>query len=640
MGFREGQWTIIERVLHGEDVLAILPTGGGKSVCYQVPALMTEGVTLVVSPLIALMQDQVQQLKQRGIDAVCINSTLSRRAIDQVWTDIEYGRYQLVYVSPERLQSEVFLARVKRLNIQLVAVDEAHCISEWGMNFRPSYLKIAELREQLEDTIPFIALTATATPPVQDDIITYLQLRGPYVYVKGFDRPNLRWAIFATSNKRSRVNDIIQGVQGSGIIYAATRNHVEDWADWLNDQGYPSTAYHGGMPASKREVEATAWLSGEKRIMVATNAFGMGIDKPDVRFVIHVDMPGGIEAYYQEAGRAGRDGQRGYAVLLYQEGDEETQERLIEDAHPGRDTLQQVYNAVCNLSQLAIGELPDAPILVPHLSVVKRTGYRLPVVKAAIEMLVRHGVWNYVPTKLQQAHVRFLQPTGVIRSFASTLRNAKLKAFIEVLLRTVHGDAFSDWWEVDLPQLERKGGIDRQAVFDGFDFLHSREFLEWFPPGSRERLFLNSPRARRLILEQGLDKKAKKRAQMRLKDMNRYIHSVTCRRQFLLKYFGEPAGASCGRCDICLGRHEAVVITSDDEPAIRALLRCVQDAHAMESLPETLGVTPRKIEGLLRWLLQEEYLEWAGGHLDVYTLTGKAERFLAEWNPSSQGDSF
>lgn len=631
--FREGQWEVVERILAGRDVLAVLPTGGGKSICYQIPALMREGVTLVVSPLIALMQDQVNGLREAGIPAISINSALSKREIDQAWTDVEFGRYRLVYVSPERLKNETFLARVERLPIRLVAVDEAHCISEWGMNFRPSYLDIAEVRPHLSDDVPFVAFTATATPPVRDDIHKYLALRDPFVYVKGFDRPNLIWTLFHTDNKRGRVTKVLKGVDGSGIIYAATRNGVVEWAEWLQEKGYSVAHYHGGMPASQRNEEAQAWVAGEKRLMVATNAFGMGIDKPDVRFVVHVHLPGALEAYYQEAGRAGRDGQKAYAVLLYHQPDEDIQRGLIDDAHPEPAVLRAVYDAVCTLSQVALGDLPEVPLTVFTGAVARHTGLRAPLIRSSVEMLARLGVWSIVPLKRQQVHLQFLQPPPVIRQYAGGLNNERLKTLVEVLLRTVHGDAFTDWWEVDIRIIERKMGADRSDLYEAFDFLESRELLRWFPPGGKQRVFLTAPRTKKLVVDASLNRKAKKRALGRFKDMKRYVYAVSCRRHFLLQYFGESSPERCGRCDVCMGRHEELVVTPDDEPALRRLLQLIQQAVPADRLDQELGRPDHVVEGYLRWLIQEEYVDWGEQEPVSYVVTTKAQRFLEEWTP-------
>ena len=627
--FRPGQWDIIAQVLEGKDVLAILPTGGGKSLCYQVPALMFEGVTLVISPLIALMQDQVQRLEQSGVKATFINSTLTKREIDQRWTDIEFGRYRLVYMAPERFQNELFLARAERLNIRLVAIDEAHCVSEWGFDFRPAYLNIAESRSLLAG-VPFVALTATATPPVREDIIRYLALNNPSVHIKGFDRPNLRWSIFHTQNKQKKVLDVLSGVDGCGVIYAATRRRVEKWKDWLVEQGVEASAYHGGMPHHTRKKAAKEWLSGKTRVMSATNAFGMGIDKSDVRFVIHADMPGALESYYQEAGRAGRDGEVAYAVLLYQETDEETQRGLIEEGHPDQKQLQQIYDTVCVQAGVAFGDQPDLPLTISPLRIATKAGLTPGMVRAGIELLVREGIWSYVPIKRNVAHVRYRQaPANVIR-YKEEATNAALASFIETLVRTLHADAYADWWEVNLQQLERKAGIRRDEIYRHMTFLESRELLDWIPPGRQLKIMFLTPRSRRIVLENDLTVKAKTRALRRLDDMLRYTRSESCRRHFLLKFFGESSPEHCGTCDICMGRHEEVVVTPDDEPALDIILQQIQKGSALNDLPAGKVGSQRKIKGLLRWLVQEEYLTQPDILEEKFSLTDKAIQYLKE----------
>jgi len=633
--FREGQADIIEKIMSGRDVFAVLPTGGGKSLCYQVPALLLEGVTLVISPLIALMQDQVQRLQQLGIDAICINSSYSGRQIDQAWTDIEFGRYKLVYMAPERVHSDTFRARADRLNISLVAIDEAHCISEWGLNFRPAYLRIPEIRSLLSTSVPFAAFTATATPLVQDDIRNHLELNSPYECIQGFDRPNLTWSIFSTPNKRSKVKDVFKGVKGVGIIYASTRKAVEDWGEWAEKMGESVSVYHGGMSPVRREREAAAWLEGERRVMVATNAFGMGIDKADVRFVIHVDMPAALEAYYQEAGRAGRDGQRSHAILLYREEDETIQQALIDDSHPSGKEMQAVYDGLCNLSQIPLGDFPEHPLPIHYASLEHLTGLRKPQIKAAVEQLARQEVCSYVPMMRQKAQLKFMQPVSVIRAFGKQVQNPEIARFVDALLRTVPVDAFAEWWDVSLVDIARKSGIEQTELGKHFDFLQSRELVMWLSPGSQQRVFLQSERVSRLLLDHSRLRTAKKRAQNRLKDIKRYIHSVTCRRQFILKYFGQSSPDRCGKCDICLGRHEAVVITPDDEPVLRQLLQAIEEGIQAEGWSSHLGISRSKVEGYTRWLLQEEYISATIEDTIFYGLTAKALHFLEEWKPQS-----
>lgn len=632
--FRPGQWDIIEQVVAGRDVLAILPTGGGKSICYQVPALMQEGVTLVISPLIALMQDQVQRLETIGAKATFINSTLRSGEIDQRWTDVEYGRYKLVYIAPERLESEMFRARAERLNISLVAIDEAHCISEWGHNFRPAYLNIAEIRDVLP-AAPFLALTATATPPVREDIRDYLKLRQPFQLVNGFNRPNLTWSIFHVENKQHKVVDILRGVPGSGVIYAATRRGVERWQEWLAGKGEAAAAYHAGMSAHDRQQSAEAWIAGKTRVMVATNAFGMGIDKPDVRFVIHVDLPGALESYYQEAGRAGRDGERAHAVLLYRAGDEDTQVSLIEESHPDRNAVQAIYDAICLQARIALDDQPMNPVVLTLDALVNQVQRSPGAVRMAIDMLAEEDYWTVLRGKQNATLIRFLQPARAVRSYLAGLKNPKLVTFVENLLRTVHADAFSDWWEMDLRLLERRTQLPRQRILDGFAFLENRELLTWIVPGNELRLMFLRPRVKKLSLQGKQKERAKKRAQSRLNDMLRYTRSVTCRRQFLLNYFGEQSSDNCGACDVCLGRHDMVIITPEDEPRLRQLLKYIRD-----DVPRSMWFEGRsggeiaRIPALLAWLYQEAYLESIDPLEDRYRLLEKARLLLEDWEPA------
>ncbi len=634
--FRPGQQEALEAVLQGRDVLAILPTGGGKSVCYQVPAMLHEGLTLVVSPLIALMQDQVAQLRVRGVPAAFINSTLTPREIDQRWTDAEFGRYRLLYVAPERLQTDVFLARADRLRVDLLAVDEAHCVSEWGHHFRPSYLLIAEARAALGHPST-LAVTATATPEVRRDIIEHLGLRDPEVVVRGFDRPNVVWSIFRTENKREQVRAVLRGVPGSGIVYAATRRSVEEWAAWLAQEGEAATAYHGGLPAPAREQAQQAWIGGQARVVVATNAFGMGIDKPDVRFVVHVDVPSSPEAYYQEAGRAGRDGRKAYAVLLFHPRDEATQRALIEESHPDAKSVSLVYDAACNLAQLPHGALPEGPVALDVDALAHLTGFAPSRVTTAIDLLVRQGTWQAQPARRHHGLLRFLQPADAVRRHADGLQNDALARFIRLLLRTVHADAFTDWWEIDLRLLQRRTRLPRRRLLAGLAFLQRRGLLDWRAPETALRVLFNEPRAQRLPVDDLAVRRAKRRAETRLADVLRYARSVTCRRHFLLAYFGEKSPERCGACDVCLGRHRAVIITPEDEPVMRHILRQIEQEVPRARWFEALPASERHLDGLIDYLVQEGFLRVEAPLEEVFSITEKAAELMEQWKPRSAG---
>lgn len=625
--FRPGQWEVIKTVLEGRDLLAILPTGGGKSICYQIPALMSEGTTFVISPLIALMQDQVAGLRARGVEATFINSTLSSREIDRRWTDAEHGKYKLVYLAPERLQSEMFVARSGRLRVSLLAVDEAHCISEWGHNFRPAYLEIARARKDFGDPLT-AAVTATATPRVREDIIKHLSLRDPAVIVRGFDRPNLVWSVFRTENKRKKVLDVIRNVPGSGVIYSATRRGVEDWSEWLRDQGASTASYHGGMQAAVREVMQEAWIEAEKRVMVATNAFGMGIDKPDVRFVLHVDLPGTLEGYYQEAGRGGRDGKTAYAVLLYHTGDEQTPRALIDDSHPTAKEVRRIYETACDLAQVAVGSRPDDPVVIRAEAIAQVRECSAAKVRTAVELLQRQGAWSVLPIRKHFGLIRFTQPADHVRAYAARLTNESLGTFVEDLLRIVHADAFSTWWELDMRSLEKRTGIDRARLLRGLDFLREHQLFDWQAPERSLRLQFLEARSSRIPVDGRRVRQSRERAEAQLEDMIRYARSTSCRRQFLLTYFGEGAPDRCESCDVCVGRHDPVVVTDSDEPILQRILESISTGRPREEWSGRPGVPPYRLERLLGWLMQEGYLTASGPMRAELELTPRGRRYV------------
>ena len=618
--FRPGQRTIIEAVLEGRDVLGVLPTGGGKSLCYQVPALLGEGIVLVVSPLIALMHDQVKNLQDRGIEATYLNSTLTYRELEQRWMGVECGRYRLLYMAPERLTTDRFEARASRLNVSLLAVDEAHCVSEWGHHFRPDYLKIAEARERL-DHPPTLAVTATATPPVRRDVIDLLDLDDPAEVVHGFDRPNLIWSVFETRRKRQKVSDVLNAVPGSGIVYASTRRSVEQWTQWLRHQGVEACMYHGGLKSADREAAQTAWVNDAARVIVATNAFGMGIDKPDVRFVIHVDLPASLEAYYQEAGRGGRDGERAYAVLLFQPPDAETQAALIDASHPSAHEVQAVYDAVCSVAQVPVGSEPDAPLVVNPDVVTKITDLSRGAMRTALDLVEREGAWTVLPPHPSFGAIRFLMAAHQIRAYAAQQPNA-LTEFVHTLLRTVHADAFSDWWRLNLSQLAQNTGLSDERLRRGLNYLARRHVLDWRPPGDAIQVELSYPRTSALPVDGRRVRNARKRAERRLDAMLRYARSVACRRHFLLAYFGESHSEHCGRCDVCLGRHRPKAVTGADEAVLRTLLQCIANDVPRADWFDAAPPVPRhRIDALLRWLVEEGYVRLAAPLEGRFALT-------------------
>jgi ATP-dependent DNA helicase RecQ len=625
--FRPGQKEILTAVLDGEDVLGVLPTGGGKSLCYQIPALLTDGFVLVISPLIALMQDQVEGLQAQGIEATFINSTLAGHEVEQRWTDLEHGRYDLLYVAPERLSTDVFRARAERLNVSLLAVDEAHCVSEWGHHFRPDYLEIPEARA-LVDEPPTIAVTATATPAVREDIVDLLDVPEAVEVVRGFDRSNIVWSVFRTENKWAQLQDVVEGVEGTGIVYAATRRGVERWTKRLRNAGVAAAGYHGRMDAGAREARQQAWLDDEVRIMVATNAFGMGIDKPDVRFVVHADIPDSLEAYYQEAGRAGRDGKTSYAVLLFQEPDAETQEAMIESSHPTAEEVRAVYDAVCNVGQVPLGSKPDAPLVVDQKAVQKITGFPRTKVRTAVELLDRQGAWQRLPRRRHYGLIRFQEGAGGLRRYASGLDNRALARFVRTLLRLVHADAFSEWWPLDVRKAARRMNLSQERLDRGLRYLQERGLLKWRPPGAALQVELCFPRAKKLPVDDRAVLNARERADTRLAYMLRYARSVACRRHVLLTYFGEASPEQCGACDVCLGRHEAPVVTPDDESVLRVILQRVHDAVPRDDWFEEAPAPRHRVDALVNWLVERGWMQMENPLEGTFSLTDEGESWI------------
>jgi ATP-dependent DNA helicase RecQ len=626
--FRPGQEAIIDAILSGRDVLGVLPTGGGKSLCYQVPALLTDGLCLVVSPLISLMQDQVEALQAHDVSAAFINSTLSKYEAEQRWTDAEHGRYDLLYMAPERLTTEIFRARAERLSVSLLAVDEAHCVSEWGHNFRPDYLKIPEARALL-DAPPTLAVTATATPTVRRDVVKLLDLEDPKEVVRGFDRPNLVWSVFRTDNKRAKVQDVVEAVEGTGIIYTATRRGVQRWTRRLQADGVRVEGYHGGLSSEEREERQQAWTAGRTRVMVATNAFGMGIDKPDVRFVLHTDLPSSLEAYYQEAGRAGRDGARAHAVLLFREPDAETQEALIEASHPTAQEVQSIYDAICSVGQVPIGSEPDGPLVVNLEAVLKVTEYARTKVRTAVDLIARQGAWRVLPQREKYGLIRFQETAGTLREWTRQVSNRALGQFLDTLLRIVHADAFSEWWRLDLSAAARRMDLSRKRVHRGLEYLEERGLLRWQPPGAALQLAFEHPRTSKLPVDDEAVQRARTRAETRLQYMLRYARAGSCRRRFLLTYFGEASPEQCGRCDVCMDRHEPPVVTPDDEPHLRTILRQAADGVPRADWFEETSVPRHRIDSLINWLVAEGYLTAQDPVEGIYALTEEGRAHLS-----------
>ena len=554
--FRHPQSEIIDSVLQGHDTLVLMPTGGGKSLCYQIPALMRDGVCLVVSPLIALMKDQVENLRQRRVKAGCIVSGMNTEQQSNVLTNCLYGGLKLLYVAPERLKSRAFINALKNVNITMIAVDEAHCISQWGYDFRPSYLEIAEIRQYFPSA-PIIALTATATPMVADDICTRLQFRNAKRFVSSFYRDNLAYMVFHEADKRGRLLRIIGKVGGSGIVYVPTRRAAREIADFLNINGVASGYYHAGLDKRERDASQARWMEGKTRVMVATNAFGMGIDKPDVRYVVHTYIPDTIEAYFQEAGRAGRDGKRSYAVMLYTKGDLTNLDRNVEEAYPATATVRKVYDTLCRLLAIPMGGGENEEFALDTDTLCTKLSLTPTTVWSSLGILERDGLL-YLPTKEDpQSTLMVKVPREALYAFVES--NPRYGELLERIMR-LYGGVFVRQTEIDESLVAKQLGLDTATVGIMLEKLDVMELVAYKKGVAGQSVVFTAPRCHvESLYVGGVDYAERKRYAMKRKDaMVAFVQSTdSCRSIQLLRYFGEASDRTCGWCDICISHRKA-----------------------------------------------------------------------------------
>ena len=549
--FRPMQEEIISEALAGRDVLAVLPTGGGKSVCFQVPALMRKGICIVVTPLIALMKDQVQNLRNRGIGALAVHAGMTRREIDYTLDNAIYGDYKFLYVSPERLRTELFRVRLLKMDVSLLAVDEAHCISQWGYDFRPDYLEIASIRQLLGPAVPVMALTATATPQVAADIMDKLAFKKPNLITGDFARPNLSYVFRETDDKMGRLLKVCRGVKGSGIVYVSRRKSAEDLAAFLRAQGESAECYHAGLPRESRARIQEAWKSGETRIIVSTNAFGMGIDKPDVRFVCHFDMPDSLEAYFQEAGRAGRDGQDAFAVLLWNRTDVRRLRQTVRTTYPPLDTIRDIYQKVFIWLGFAYEEGKDASAKFELEKFAQRFRLHARTAYYAIKYLETAGYWTLTETVQIPAKIQFTVSRDDL--YRVQLGNAETDAFVKLLLRMYTG-LFTEYVPIDEEKIARAGRFAPAVVVEKLKSLSRRQLLKYIPAINAPVLNLHYERLddRNLRLPQSeYDERVARRSGRLEALVNLVENDRECRCLQMYRYFGQEGGRPCGRCDVC-----------------------------------------------------------------------------------------
>lgn len=550
--FRPIQKQVVDAVFLGRDVLAIMPTGGGKSLCYQVPGLAKEGICVVISPLVALMKDQVDYLKARGVKAVALHAGMSAREIDTVLDNCIRGGVKFLYLSPERLKSDLFVERFKQMNLNLIAVDEAHCISQWGYDFRPAYLEIASIRAH-HPRVNVLALTASATPEVEQDVCEKLQLKKPATFHQSFARKNLSYSVRLVENKFEKGFEILRRIPGSAIWYVRTRQATQQLAKQLQQLGFSAAAYHAGLTSSDRSGKQEAWKNNEVRIMVSTNAFGMGIDKPDVRVVLHSDLPENLESYYQEAGRAGRDGQKAYAVLLT---NGEDFEQLLDRAtlvYPPIEFIRRVYQCLANYFQLAIGTQPTRSYDF-ELSDFSNT-YQLPILDSfyALKVLEEEGLIALNESYYAPSRAHFLVNPQLL--YEVQIQYAKLDPVIKILLRTYGGNLFSEYFNIQEAKLAKTAGLPESELIKALEQLAKLEVLDYEPRKDRPQLTFLTIRYDAASLPLNF-KRINLRRELTLHkatQMVAYSHQTRiCRTQFIQSYFGEFGDETCGICDFCV----------------------------------------------------------------------------------------
>jgi ATP-dependent DNA helicase RecQ len=548
--FRPLQQPIIEAVMQGHDTLALLPTGGGKSVCYQVPALAMEGICIVISPLIALMKDQVDTLQAKGIEAIAIVSGMGKREVDIALDNCIYGPVKFLYLSPERLVSELVRERIKYMKVNLIAVDEAHCISQWGYDFRPPYLHVADIR-QLHPKVPILALTATATAEVRDDIQDKLLFKERNVFQQSFERNNISYRVQHDENKLRRMLEVARSVNGSGIVYVRSRRETTELTLFFTQHGIPADYYHAGLSGDTRATKQEQWKSNHIRIIVATNAFGMGIDKPDVRFVMHKDLPESLEAYYQEAGRAGRDEQKAYAILLYNEQDKQKQLHKFEVNFPTVEEIKQVYHYLANYYQLAYGAGEGLSFNLDVADFCKR--FKLDALKTlnALKFLEQGEYLSFNESVFLPSRFQFAIDHEELYNFQ--IQNPAWDPFVKTLLRS-YGGAFDNYARIREFDVARRTNLSVQQVTDALQQLNEFEVLSYLPQTDKPQVTYLKPRhtSANLWIDRQYLETRKAVYRKKMEAMLAYCETDKCRSQQMLAYFNQPDAPKCGVCDVCL----------------------------------------------------------------------------------------
>lgn len=601
--FKPLQEDIIKSIEEGKDTLGLMPTGGGKSITFQVPALVHKGICLVITPLIALMKEQVNRLNSLEIKSIAIHSGLTGEEIDTALENCIYGDYKFLYVSPERIATRIFQAKVTRMDLSLVTIDEAHCISQWGYDFRPSYLKIAVLRDYIAENVPFLALTASATPQVIDDIMNKLAFRQKNVLRTSFDRKNISYLVRTVEEKSSYLVKTLKKTGGSGIVYVRSRKRCKEVAELLVKNGVNADFYHAGLPDELRDRKQASWTCGETRVIIATNAFGMGIDKSDVRFVIHWDIPDSIESYFQESGRAGRDGKPAFAVLLYSPSDKS---RLAESARkrfPPVEKIKDTYEALCNFLQIPLGSGKDNVYEFNMYDFISK--YRLPVIETynSLQFLQREGYMEFTEEINNPSRVHFIVSRDDLYKFQ--VANESFDGFIKLLLRSYTG-MFSEFVPVNEEALSRKSGATRDTVYNYLVKLSSFNIIRYIPGKKTALVIFTEERLERkaLLISPENYLYVKEKYEIRMKKMTDYADSdAHCRSVYLLNYFGEESDR-CGICDVCRERNEIDMSQYEFDMILEDIKLVLDSTNPdAEELVRKVDYPEDKTIKVIRWLL-------------------------------------
>ena len=617
--FRDLQEEIITSIGEGKDTLGLMPTGGGKSITFQVPALAQEGLCIVITPLIALMKDQVHNLRKRGIKALAVYSGMTRQEILTALENCIFGDYKFLYISPERLDTEIFRTKLRSMKVSMITVDESHCISQWGYDFRPAYLKIAEIRELLPG-VPVLALTATATPEVVEDIQARLNFHEGNVFRMSFERKNLAYIVRKTDNKTNELLHILRRIPGSAIIYARNRRRTKEITELLVNEDITADFYHAGLDNAVKDLRQKRWQNGEVRVMVATNAFGMGIDKPDVRIVLHLDLPDSPEAYFQEAGRAGRDGEKAYAVILYSRSDKTTLHKRIVDTFPDKEYILNVYEHLQYYYQMAMG---DGFQCVREFNIEEfcRKFKYFPVpVDSALKILSQAGYLEYTDEQDNASRILFTLRRDELYKLREM--GTEAEALIQTILRSYTG-VFTDYAYISEASLSIRTGLTREQIYNILVTLTKRRIVDYIPRKKTPYIIYTRERQelRFVHIPPSVYEERKVRYEARIKAMEEYVTSEeVCRSRMLLRYFGEKNKHNCGQCDVCISRRATDAGLSDD--SFEELKRQITELLAQEPLPlveiaHKMEAEKERVEEVIHHLLEEGALKMQDGMIHI-----------------------